>query len=98
MYQCPARPAAPKKQPGRSAKEYTPKTPQRTVTRYHPRVRTSPPGASGAAVEFSYWDKTRDVRVKVNLRKFELGCLGLLGLTLLLWLFGDRLTIQDVET
>ena len=57
----------------------------------------SPSSPWGAAIELHYWDRHRKVRLRLQLRRFEVCLLLVLGVTLLVSLFGHRVRLSDYQ-
>ena len=74
----------------------SPSTPRRGGWR-PASLRVSPTRSPGASVEVRYWDERRKVQVRVVLRRFELACLGVVVLAVILALWGHRLGIGETK-
>ena len=73
-----------------------PSTPKRPEWRGH-TFAVSPGAARGAAVEFHYWDRNRKLKLRLQLRRFEICLVLIVVFTLLLSAFGDRLRLSDLQ-
>ena len=74
----------------------SPSTPKRREWRGR-TFAASPSTTRGAAVEFHYWDRNRKLKLRLQLRRFEICLVLILVFTLLLSAFGDRLRLSDLQ-
>ena len=49
------------------------------------------------AIEFNYWNKHKNVAVKIRIRRFEIGCLLLALLCVTISLFGGRFNYAGAD-
>ena len=61
------------------------------------KVRLSPSRQPGASFEVQYWDDKRRVKARLVLRRFEVCCILVAGLALIVSLFGDRLPLGNLR-